>query len=336
MLKIFFILYAIVLTLSWVYAQERISDIWDITLRFCNDESISWGTKSLVLEAQTEKEQDICILLNNNWPTDITIDLNFVDWTITADGDQKKACEPENKTDNFGQYITIENNRFTVKANETIKTYANAMFPAGYAGTAYGCVTFQRVKETESEKNDQMFAIVARRANFIDIHVDGDVVLDIQAIVDNNESIPRHNNTQDTIKLYSDLINKDIKSSIILYNSWNIAAKVYGEVQAHVFWWRHTIINEINEEIILPKQQKSFMVSLPRWTRWVWGNVNIMYQFAVHSIIPWSISELPEQELSYNMQHTFALRWIILISIILGGIIAIFAKIKSSWKKSSF
>lgn len=326
------IILAIILSISWVYAQERISDIWDVTLRFCNDEEIPWWTKSVVLKAETEQKQDICILLDNNGPSDITIDLNFVDGTITADSDQKKACEPEDKTDNFGQYISIEEKRFTLKANETIKTYASALFPAGYAGTAYGCVTFQRVKEIESEKNDQMFAIVARRANFIDIHVDGEVVLDIQALIDTNESIPRYNDTQDNIKLYHDLVNQDMKSSIILYNSGNIAAKVYGEIEGSLLWGWYPLFEEIREEIILPKQQKTFLLSLPRRTKRLGGNVHIVYQFAVHSIIPWAVSELPEQELSYTLQHTFFLRWIVLISILIWGIIAIFAKIKSSWK----
>jgi len=46
------------------------------------------------------------MLIQNDGPTDTTISLNFVDGTITADGDQKKACEPESSKSNFGQYVT--------------------------------------------------------------------------------------------------------------------------------------------------------------------------------------------------------------------------------------
>jgi hypothetical protein len=46
------------------------------------------------------------MLIENGGPTDTTISLNFVDGTITADTDQKKACEPEVTKSNFGQYVT--------------------------------------------------------------------------------------------------------------------------------------------------------------------------------------------------------------------------------------
>jgi hypothetical protein len=69
--------------------------------------------------------------------------LNFVDGTITADADQKKACEPETTKANFGQYVTNYPTTVQIQAGETVKIAATATFPAGYAGTAYGCATFQ-------------------------------------------------------------------------------------------------------------------------------------------------------------------------------------------------
>jgi hypothetical protein len=71
--------------------------------------------------------------------------LNFVDGTITADADQKKACEPESTKTNFGQYVTDYPTTLEIGAGETVKIGAKATFPAGYAGTAYGCATFQIV-----------------------------------------------------------------------------------------------------------------------------------------------------------------------------------------------
>jgi hypothetical protein len=46
------------------------------------------------------------MLIQNDGPTDATISINFVDGTITADEDQKKACEPETTKTNFGQYVS--------------------------------------------------------------------------------------------------------------------------------------------------------------------------------------------------------------------------------------
>lgn len=98
-----------------------------------------------MLDLKPEEELDLCLYVNNDGPTNTKISLNFVDGTITADADQKKACEPESSKTNFGQYITDYPTTVEIDAGETVKIGAKAKFPAGYAGTAYGCATFQIV-----------------------------------------------------------------------------------------------------------------------------------------------------------------------------------------------
>jgi hypothetical protein len=61
------------------------------------------------------------MFINNGGPTDTTISLNFVDGTITADKDQKKACEPETTKTNFGQYVTDYPTTLQIGAGETVK-----------------------------------------------------------------------------------------------------------------------------------------------------------------------------------------------------------------------
>jgi hypothetical protein len=86
--------------------SQRTTNLGDITLRFCNDTGAVAGTKTAVLQTKPEEKQDICMFIENGGPTNTMISLNFVDGTITADTDQKKACEPETTKTNFGQYVT--------------------------------------------------------------------------------------------------------------------------------------------------------------------------------------------------------------------------------------
>jgi hypothetical protein len=99
-------------------------------------------------------------LINNQGPTDADVSLNFVDGNITADVDQKKACQPEGTKGQFGQYVSIDENVFNVPSNSTIQTNAFVTFPAGYAGMNYGCITYQVVDDQED--NGQMFNVVTK------------------------------------------------------------------------------------------------------------------------------------------------------------------------------
>ena len=168
-----------IMMLLWSYGltmaqSQKSTNLGDITLRFCNDTGAVAGTKTAVLEVKPEEKQDICMFIENGGANDATIWLNFVDGTITADIDQKKACEPESTKINFGQYIGNYPTIIQIKAGETVKIWATAKFPAGYAGTAYGCATFQIVNASGSYQwgeETKMFSIISRRANFIDINV---------------------------------------------------------------------------------------------------------------------------------------------------------------------
>ena len=42
----------------------------------------------------------------NEGPVGVKIGVNFVDGTLTADAEQKKACLPEGTKTQFGQYVT--------------------------------------------------------------------------------------------------------------------------------------------------------------------------------------------------------------------------------------
>lgn len=77
--------------------------------------------------------------------------INFVDGTVTADSDQKKACQPEGVKTQFGQYVKLEKDTYEIPAQQTIKVNATATFPDGMAGMNYGCVTSQVITDAPQQ-----------------------------------------------------------------------------------------------------------------------------------------------------------------------------------------
>lgn len=145
---------------SSVYA----SDIGDVALRFCNT---SWSLeKTISLTTSGQEKKEICMMLINGAyePTDIS--LSFVDGTITNDADQKKACKNEWENQNFGQYMQLEKNTVTVPARGSTTFTGILQLPEEAVGEIHGCVTYF-INNQKNQK--EMFTIMVRRANFIDV-----------------------------------------------------------------------------------------------------------------------------------------------------------------------
>ncbi|AHB41481.1 hypothetical protein P148_SR1C00001G0691 [candidate division SR1 bacterium RAAC1_SR1_1] len=151
--------------------------IGDVALRFCNNSGSLEKTISLTTSGQEQKE--ICMMLINGSyePTDVSI--NFVDGTITNDADQKKACKNEGENQNFGQYMTLENKTISVPARGNTTFTGVLELPEEAAGEIHGCVTYF----INNEKNQkEMFTIMVRRANFIDIFAKGIVTIGLEFV----------------------------------------------------------------------------------------------------------------------------------------------------------
>ncbi len=210
--------------------DQSVTNLGDVVIRFCNDvenrdTEAKKASKSLYMEAVTSIPEDICIYINNAWPTDITAKLNFVDGTVTADQSQKKACQPEGTKSKFWQYVEIEEDTYTVSAGKTLETHASITFPPGYAGMSYGCVTLQLEGQSESGSPDSMFTILSRRANFIDVLVDGAIKLDMST-PDQTESPFANLWSHPGLLVYKAPDTWTYKTSLIVKNDWNIAQEV--------------------------------------------------------------------------------------------------------------
>ncbi len=142
------------------------ASIWDVALRFCNTETLE---KTISLTTSGQEEKEICMTLINWAYEDTNVSISFVDGTITNDADQKKACKNEWENQNFWQYMSlkdIENNIVKVPARGQTFFTGVLKLPEEAAGEIRGCVTYFIANETNQK---EMFTIMVRRANFIDV-----------------------------------------------------------------------------------------------------------------------------------------------------------------------
>lgn len=153
------------------------ASIGDVALRFCNSSGTLEKTISLTTSGQEKKE--ICMMLINGAyePTDIS--LNFVDGTITNDADQKKACKNEWENQIFWKYMSLEKNIITVPARWSTTFTWTLELPEEAAGEIHGCVTYF-IANQKNQK--EMFTIMVRRANFIDVFAKGVVTIGLSFV----------------------------------------------------------------------------------------------------------------------------------------------------------
>ncbi len=303
---------------------NKFSDLWDLTLRFCNDQSIVWWTKALQISAKPWEEKEICILLHNDWPTAMKIWLNFVDGASTSDSDAKKACQPEDINTYFGRYVIAEDTWFLVNPKQTIKTTVKAKFPEGYAGMAYGCATFQQI-DTSTE-NTGMFKVIARRANFLDIFVDGKINVWLE-FTWNKDKIDNLSNS-DKLILYNNIVKNTIVSKVNIYNSGNVWV-TWNLTASYNYFWFFTNVFESQKFRVMPKLTMPYEFDLPRYIRYIWWPITLKYDASYMPEIFWPDKQWVVKIYDVSTQsETFFMPWRILI------LIAIYIIYKLSKRKN--
>ncbi len=262
-----------------VLAQEV--DLGDISVAFCNDPDAPQGTKSLQLKTKTGVPTDICMFLSNKGNQPLKMSINFVDGTVTADSDQKKACQPEGVKTQFGQYVTLEQDTFEIPAQQTIKVNATATFPDGMAGMNYGCVTSQIISDAPAQAEGNMFTIQTRRANFVDVLVDGTVELGVELVPQAANEIYTNLSDNPSVAIYQDLGTKEYVANVTYKNVGNISQeiKVVGTVAGY---FTQTALPEQTRKV-LPKQEATFTFILDKTQLpWYKGNIQLALQ-ATHT-----------------------------------------------------
>lgn len=274
------------------FNDPEISNLGDVLIRFCNEDAqwVAWEMKSLFLESEAWEPNDICVYVNNSGPTDVDVILNFVDWTITADDSQNKACQPEWTVSNFGQYVDYVSEVITVKAWSTLETHAEVEFPEWYAWLSYGCVTMQFAPGESDTQEDSMFNVLSRRGYFIDFLVEWDFDLWLN-VIKPQEVFENIGDSDELIVYRTD--NWKYKASLSVENPWNIAQSVtvipsFKSLLRQPLEWRNvttqTIINnEIQDTTTLSWTASKNAEPI---TKKVLPNQSVTFEFELNDAFP--------------------------------------------------
>lgn len=310
----------------------RESNLWDINIRFCNDKSITWWTKSLELSTQTNKEEEICLYLNNGWPTALKVGINFVDGTITPDQESRKACEPEWAKTNFGQYVQAQDTEFLIQPWETLQTFVKLKFPSWVAWLVNGCVTSNVIGE--SLQWEWMLKVFSRRANFIDVLVSGDVFFNTSLREYINPSLPNISKSKE-MSLYHNMLSKNMSLKSRVVNSWNLSSTTV--ISWSLKWWFGLLHADIYNKTITTSSNKHsvYEYDLPKRAL-LWGPLVVNINASHSPVFP---SGFDNRNLLWSQQTIilkgFVLPWWIYVTIwvlIIGTIIN--HKLEIKWKKS--
>lgn len=306
------------LTGTYWFAAKETAPIQEIKLHYCNGTGAV--TKSLVVSTKPNQEEKICLEFTNEWAIGTTIGVNFVDGTLTADGDQKKACLPESEKKQFWQYVTGYETQLYVPAWGLVRTYAKLKFPDGYAWASYGCVTYflPDAKKETVQQDGKMFEIFARVGSFVDAFVDGKIVPQLVTIPVKSD-------------LYSDLwSNPNVmiyrhddryySAKTIVFNTGNIAVDSDVTIGRSARWGLLSAQKTLTWQSILPQQFQYVDTDLPWYvTRLVWGPTTVTVEASYTPLYLGAFNNNKKDETYTLVDHNFHFffPWILIPLIVL-------------------
>ncbi len=314
------------------------SDLWDLKVRFCDWTGSLDKASSLFINTKAGKEEEICVYVQNTWPTPMKIGLNFVDWAYTQWWDPKKACLPEWSKDKFGQFVTMWKKEFDIESNGAFETRVKLKFPVGYAGLVNWCVTTRIIKDDEGSGTVK---VIARRANFIDVFVDWEFKVDMSYIpFDDGQGTRKNISNSDLIWFYQRINDKRYTTRFSLKNNWNMPIVSTSNVKAKIFW----VINKEWNNVIskISAGGTTYIdIDMPVYLKWLWWltkvSIDSTYTADIDESMP-NYKELAGK--SYNLNSwasAFIMpRWfIIFVGLILLIIIASSRKSRKQYKSKS-
>lgn len=243
------------------------SDLWDLKIRFCDGTGSLEDATSLFINTQWGKEEEICIYVQNTWPTPMKVAINFVDGWYTQGSNPKKACQPEETKGMFGQYVTSTNNEFEIYPNGAFETRVKLQFPVGYAGLVNWCVTTRIVKDGGTES---AVKVIARRANFIDVFVDGEfkVNMSYEPFSENSGTYKNISNNE-LIGLYQRINDDRYTTRFTLKNNGNVPVISTSDIKATIFWFITKEWNDVTSKI--SSSGSTYIdVDMPSYLKWLW------------------------------------------------------------------
>lgn len=154
-------LIGIVWLLSFAFSFGQ--NLWDIQTNFCENSS---DKHDLNLVTKADQKTEICISFTNKSDSDLTLQVDFVDGTLTDRGN--RSCLDSSKAKpNFGQHVLDWQKEITIPAKQTKTEKYFVKFPVGYSGVSHGCLIYN----VKSDNKSSNINVVFSKSHSIDILV---------------------------------------------------------------------------------------------------------------------------------------------------------------------
>lgn len=292
------------------------SDLGDFLVRFCNDNAED--AKQLFFEAQSGIPHPICVKVSNLSTSQIRVDLDFVDGTVTADADQRKACATSAHKENFWQYVTFDNDTITIPAQQAVVVTGTVNFPSGYAGMSYGCVT-SSIHQEEDPEDESMFKIVSRRANFIDVLVQGDIELGL-IVTDQPDSYDNLSNNPQ-IAIYYDEPTESYKARLTLKNTGNVPQEITASPEIRTFPGNQHQIAPITNKV-LPRESSTVEFDITEYIPIYQGPIDLIIDIETKPVFEFQSDEITD-EMKLSKSIYLTARMVLIPWEIIGGVILV-------------
>lgn len=316
------------------YAQNttdaETTDIREVKVRYCND-PLNTDAKSLFIDAKIDEKSVICIDFINTANKTANIGINFVDWAITDDSDQKKACLAEWEKSNFWQYVSNYPTTLDIAPNSAKRVFVDLLYSWWFAWTSYGCLTYHALEQTGSQDvNWTMFNVFSRVGSFIDAFVVWDFKIKLETTPITSDFYSNISSNPNFI-IYREGSWKEwfwkksfwtYKTKVDIVNTGNIA--VTGNISLNINTWKiFWTSTSINDQIFLPKQVRSFEKEIPWYiARWIGGFVDVSAHVEYEPIYLGTYANEAKKE-SFTLTdntNVFFLPWIIILIVIIIGL----------------
>lgn len=239
--NIFFV--KIIITIFFLFFNTTFwQNIWDIQAKFCETYP---NNNEMNIITQANQETDICLIFENQWNSQITIQTDFVDWATTNQWTKWcMASHPLNKK-NFWQFVESWNQIITFSPKEKVEKIFTIKYPIWYSWFSHWCLTYNLYDWTW--KKDMIF----RKVHNIDILV---WWTEVKSKIDINY-----------IKIEKDQVSNRL--SFIISNDWNIDQTI--DISWFIYnklWYKEKF--EIKETAIKSQETleiKSKKLNLPEY-----------------------------------------------------------------------
>lgn len=266
------------------WSQAQAIEIGDIVIRFCDEQGN--------LEKQTSFEIDpletksVCLKVFNTSDEEANVQLAFVDWTVTKDESKYKACLTANDTKNFWKFASIEDSLVTVPPKNAVETSFTLKYPSGYAGMSYGCVV-SKVLTDAVDSQDGMMSVELRQWHFIDVFVNGTILLDVLFDIVDTEAFP-----SSFIELNHSKFSSVATSSARIVNSGNIAQDVV--VRSSVSGW-FGFVFKAEEQTVRLNPGESRAISNELHLPWYGLGIDVHYSASATPVFEFDSSVITDE-----------------------------------------